>query len=53
MAIWNVQGCGDRMQVIIKVMEQVRIDIASIRKKKEVCGSYVYFIKKVIMLKRQ
>ena len=35
MATWNVQGCRDKMQEIIKKMEQLGIDIASITESKK------------------
>ena len=49
MATWNVQGCRGKMQEIIKEMEQLRSDIASIMETKkkgsglEVCGNYLHF----------
>ena len=49
MTTWNIQGCRGKMQGIIKEMEQLRIDIASIMETKkkgfgsEVCGNYLHF----------
>ena len=49
MATWNVQGCRGKMQEIIKEMEQLGIDIASITETKkkgfgsEVIGNYLHF----------
>jgi len=48
-ATWNVQGCRVKMQEMIKEMEQLRINIASITETKkkgsgpEVIGNNLYF----------
>jgi exonuclease III len=53
MATWNVQGCRGKMQEMIKEMEQLRINIASITETKkkssgtEVIGNYLYFCSSV------
>ena len=49
MATWNVQGCRGKMQEIIKEMEQLIINIASITETKKKCsgsevtGNYLHF----------
>ena len=49
MATWNVQGCIGKMREIIKEMEQLRTEIASMTETKkkcsgsEVCGNYLHF----------
>ena len=40
MATWNVQGCRGKMQEIIKEMEQLGIDIASITETKNKTSSF-------------